>query len=77
MIFNVKYVNYHIIMLIIQTYSPSQPFLLVHCDIYGPSHVTNASTTKWFLAFIDNHAYVYWFYLLKEKSKTSSVPNLP
>ena len=38
------------------TYKPSQPFSLIHSDIWGLSRVNNPSKAKWFITFIDDHS---------------------
>ena len=45
----------------------SQPFSLIHSDIWSPSRVPNLTNTKWFISFIDDHTQICWIYLLKEK----------
>lgn len=54
-------------------YMPSKPFSLVHSDIWGPSRVKTASSSRWFITFIDDHTRVTWIYLLKEKSEAANV----
>ena len=54
-------------------YEKSQPFSLVHSDIWGPSRVVNVSGAKWFIIFIDDHTCVCWTYLLKEKSNAKEI----
>lgn len=51
----------------------SQPFSLIHSDIWGPRRVPNISNSRWFITFIDDHTRVCWVYLLKEKSETPRV----
>ncbi|XP_073225657.1 uncharacterized protein [Cicer arietinum] len=51
-----------------QSYKPSQPFSLIHNDIWGPSRVKNITGSKWFVTFIDDHTRVTWVFLMKEKS---------
>ena len=45
----------------------SQPFSLIHSDIWSPSRVPNLTNTKWFISFVDDHTQICWIYLLKEK----------
>ena len=33
----------------------SEPFLMFHNNILGPSKVTNLTGTKWFITFLDDH----------------------
>ena len=49
-----------------RTYKPSQPFSVIHSDIWGPSRVNNLSKVKWFITFIDDHSRTTWLYRLKE-----------
>ena len=39
----------------VKPYKKSIPFVLIHSDMWGPSHVTNISGTKWFVTFIDDY----------------------
>ena len=50
-------------------YIASQPFALIHSNIWGPSRVQHLIGKKWFITFIDDHTRVCWVYLLKEKSE--------
>ena len=54
-------------------YKASHPFYLIHSDIWGPSHVTNYSGTRWFITFIDDHTRLCWVYLLKDRSEATRV----
>ena len=36
-------------------YTPSQPFALVHSDLWGPSRVSTCKGKRWFITFIDDH----------------------
>ncbi|KAL0556911.1 hypothetical protein IC582_005428 [Cucumis melo] len=38
-----------------QPYKPTQPFTLIHSDVWGPSKVTTSSRKQWFITFIDDH----------------------
>ncbi|KAK8273352.1 hypothetical protein V6Z12_D11G402000 [Gossypium hirsutum] len=51
----------------------SQPFSLIHSDLWGASRVKNITGARWFITFIDDHTRVCWVYLLKEKSETPKV----
>ena len=52
------------------------PFSLIHSDILGPSTITNISSARWFVSFIDDCTRVTWIYLLKNKSDVGLViPN--
>lgn len=54
-----------------QPYKESQPFSLIHSDIWGPSRINNISGARWFITFIDDYTRVSWVYLLEEKSETA------
>ena len=54
-------------------YKESQPFSIIHSDLWGPSCVPNRTNTKWFLIFINDHTRVCWVYLLKEKSEVPKI----
>lgn len=56
-----------------QAYKPSQPFSLIHSDIWGPSNVTNITGSRWFLLFVDDHTRLSWIFLMKDKSETSHI----
>ena len=50
-------------------YKPTQPFSMVHSDVWGPSRVKNITGSRWFVTFIDDHTRITWLFLIKEKSK--------
>lgn len=50
------------------SYKSTQPFTLIHSDIWGPSRIINTTNTRWFITFIDDHTRVSWVFLLKQKS---------
>ena len=37
-----------------QPYKKSQPFSLIHSDLWGPSNISNATGYKWFISYIDD-----------------------
>nr|KYP71376.1 Retrovirus-related Pol polyprotein from transposon TNT 1-94 [Cajanus cajan] len=53
-------------------YQPSQPFHLIHSDIWGPSRIPNINGARWFITFIDDHTRMCWVYHLKEKSEANT-----
>ncbi|KAG8485341.1 hypothetical protein CXB51_021417 [Gossypium anomalum] len=57
----------------LKPYVQSQPFSLIHSDLWGASRVKNIIGARWFITFIDDHTRVCWIYLLKEKSEVSRV----
>ncbi|KAL0556490.1 hypothetical protein IC582_005004 [Cucumis melo] len=56
-----------------QSYKLTQPFILIHNDIWGPSKVTTSSGKWWFVTFIDDHTRLTWVYLITDKSEVSSI----
>ncbi|KAL0548477.1 hypothetical protein IC582_012930 [Cucumis melo] len=56
-----------------QPYKPTQPFNLIHSDVWGPSKVTTSSGKRWFITFIDDHTRLTWVYLITDKSEVSSI----
>ncbi|KAA0042054.1 myosin-9 isoform X2 [Cucumis melo var. makuwa] len=52
-----------------QPYKPTQPFNLIHSDVWGPSKVTTSSKKRWFVTFIDDHTRLTWVYLITDKSE--------
>lgn len=56
-----------------QPYKPSQPFSLIHSDVWGPSRVHNITGSRWFVTFIDDHTRVTWVFLMKEKSEVGKI----
>ncbi|KAA0035624.1 Beta-galactosidase [Cucumis melo var. makuwa] len=56
-----------------QPYKPTQPFTLIHNDVWGPSKVTTSSGKRWFLTFIDDHTRLTWVYLITDKSEVFAI----
>lgn len=54
-------------------YTESEPFNLIHSDIWGPSKVLNVNGCRWFVIFVDDHTRVTWIYLMKHKSELYQV----
>ena len=57
----------------LQGYKPSQPFSIIHSDIWGPSRIQNITGARWFVSFVDDHTRLTWVFLMKEKSETESI----
>ncbi|CAN0827320.1 Retrovirus-related Pol polyprotein from transposon RE1 [Linum grandiflorum] len=55
------------------TSSYSDPFDLVHTDIWGPSPVTSRMGFRYFALFIDHKTRYTWVYFLKQRSDLLSV----
>jgi transposase InsO family protein len=51
----------------------TNPFDLVHSDVWGPSPVNSSVGNRWFVLFIDNCTRMTWLYVLKTKSEVSRV----
>lgn len=56
-----------------QPYKPSQPFYVIHSDVWGPSRVRNVTGSRWFVTFIDDHTRITWVYLMKDKSEVGRI----
>jgi len=54
-------------------YEPSNPFSIIHSDIWGPSRVKNINGARWFISFIDDHTRTTWTFLMREKSETREI----
>ncbi|XP_028799232.1 uncharacterized protein LOC114754600 [Neltuma alba] len=54
-------------------YKPTNPFTMIHTDIWGPARTKTRTGTRWFITFIDDHTRVTWVYLMKEKSETLQI----
>ena len=54
-------------------HTPSQPFSLIHGNIWGPSRVENITRAHWFLLLVDDHTRLSWTFLMKNKSETSQI----
>ncbi|KAA0062636.1 putative mitochondrial protein [Cucumis melo var. makuwa] len=50
--------------LFLHNHKPTQPFTLVHSDVWGPSKITTSSGKWWFITFIDDHTRLTWVYLI-------------
>jgi hypothetical protein len=47
----------------------SDPFMLIHSDVWGPCSTTFVSGFKWFVTFIDCYSRMTWIYMLKHKNE--------
>jgi hypothetical protein len=47
----------------------SEPFMLIHSDVWGPCSSTSVSGFKWFVTFIDCYTRMAWIYMLKHKNE--------
>lgn len=48
-------------------------FDLIHCDIWGPYHVSSYTGYNYFLALVDDCSRFTWVYLSKQKSEARNV----
>ena len=55
-----------------QPYKSTQPFTLVHSDVWEPSKVTTSSNKWWFVTFIDDHTRLTWVFLISDKYEVAS-----
>ncbi|KAM7499356.1 hypothetical protein LguiA_023770 [Lonicera macranthoides] len=51
----------------------SVPFMIIHSDVWGPSHISSLSGTRWFVTFIDDCTRMTWVCPMKSKSEVSSL----
>lgn len=51
----------------------SDPFDLVHLDIWGPFSIESVEGYMYFLTLVDNCTRVTWIYMLKNKGKVSVI----
>jgi GAG-pre-integrase domain/Integrase core domain len=51
----------------------TNPFDLIHSDVWGPSPVSSSSGNRWFVLFIDNCTRMTWLYVLKTKDEVPYV----
>ena len=56
-----------------QPYKPTQPFTLIHSDVWGPSKVTISPRKLWFMTFIDDHTRLTGIFLISNKSEVTSI----
>jgi hypothetical protein len=45
----------------------TEPFMLIHSDVWGPCSITSLSGFKWFVTFIDCYTRMTWIYMLRGK----------
>lgn len=49
------------------------PFDLIHCDVWGPYHVSARSGHRYFVTLVDDFTLFTWVFLLKQKSDVAAV----
>lgn len=54
-------------------YKSSEPFILIHSDVWGPSWITNITGNMWFISFIDDYIRIAWIFLMREKSEVGPI----
>ena len=47
------------------------PFELIHCDVWGPAHLTDLHGFRWFQIFVDDFSRFTWINLLRYKSEVN------
>jgi len=52
------------------TSTSTQPFDLIHCDIWGPFFIKSLTGSSYFLTIVDDHTRFTWIHLLENKSQT-------
>ena len=52
------------------THVSSNPFDLLHCDLWGPFATSTVDGFRFFLTIVDDFTICTWVYLLKNKSDT-------
>lgn len=61
--------NHHRASFPLQSYKPSEPFSIIHSDLWGLSKISTLAE-KWFITLLEYHTRISWIYLLKDKSRT-------
>jgi hypothetical protein len=54
------------------TSTSTQPFDLIHCDIWGPFSTKSLTGSSYFLTIVDDHTRFTWIHLLENKSQTKT-----
>ena len=49
------------------------PFIMIHCDFWGPSPITTVLGIQWFVTFVDDYTRMTCLYLLKHKEEVFGV----
>ncbi|KAM2129542.1 hypothetical protein ACFX1R_009206 [Malus domestica] len=57
----------------VSSISSNQPFVLIHCDIWGPFKVASTSRAKYFLTIVDDYSRFTWIFLMQHKHDTQSL----
>ena len=58
----------------VSTHVSSNPFDLLHCDLWGPFATSTVDGFRFFLTIVDDFTRCTWIYLLKNKSETQVYP---
>ncbi|CAA7049816.1 unnamed protein product [Microthlaspi erraticum] len=51
----------------------SEPFSLIHCDVWGPYCTLSSCGAAYFLTVVDDYSRAVWTYLILEKSKVANL----
>ena len=62
----------HRLPFILSKSKASQPFSLVHFDLWGPTPIVGANGARYFVPFMDDHTRFSWLYLLDSKDQAIS-----
>ncbi|CAM8966871.1 unnamed protein product [Rhodiola kirilowii] len=57
----------------LSTHNTSEPFEMIHSDVWGPFHVPSISNAKYFLTVVDDYTRTVWTFLMQHKSETTDV----
>ena len=68
-----EFAKHHRVTYPLKDCTPTSPFTLIHCDVWGPSRVQKVFGARWFVTFIDDHTHMSWIYLVKKKAKVALV----
>ena len=65
--------KYHMTAFPLKAHKSLKPFSVIHSDVGRPSRINTMSSKRWFITFIDEHAWVGSVYQLKEKFEAEQV----
>lgn len=49
------------------------PFILIHSNVWGDSSITNVSSIRWFVTFVDYCTHMTWLYSSKHKDEVFDI----
>ena len=68
-----EYAKHHSVSFPLSNKKSFVPFSLIHTHVWGPTKVHNISRVIWFVLFVDDCIRFTWVYLMKQKSKVSTI----